>query len=59
MNQSLSTMTTSKRLAGLLQPTVWQEFTPLAVEHGAVNLGQGFPDWYYIHTYVHPYIHRL
>ena len=35
----------SSRLKGLLQPTVWQEFTPLAVEHGAVNLGQGFPDW--------------
>jgi len=25
--------------------TVWQEFTPLAKETGAVNLGQGFPDW--------------
>lgn len=26
-------------------PTVWQEFTPLAARVGAVNLGQGFPDW--------------
>lgn len=25
--------------------TVWQEFTPLAKETGAINLGQGFPDW--------------
>lgn len=24
---------------------MWQEFTPLAKEAGAVNLGQGFPDW--------------
>ena len=33
------------RLVGLNQPTVWHEFSPLAVQHGAVNLGQGFPDW--------------
>ena len=25
--------------------TVWQEFSPLAARVGAVNLGQGFPDW--------------
>jgi DNA-binding transcriptional MocR family regulator len=25
--------------------TVWAEFTPLAVAHKAVNLGQGFPDY--------------
>lgn len=25
--------------------TVWQEFTPLATELNAINLGQGFPDW--------------
>jgi len=24
---------------------VWGEFTPLAIEKKAVNLGQGFPDW--------------
>jgi aspartate/methionine/tyrosine aminotransferase len=33
------------RLTGLDKPTVWHEFSPLAAEHGAVNLGQGFPDW--------------
>jgi kynurenine--oxoglutarate transaminase/cysteine-S-conjugate beta-lyase/glutamine--phenylpyruvate transaminase len=33
------------RLIGFDGPTVWQEFTPLAVAHNAVNLGQGFPDW--------------
>eukprot|EP01112_Ceratiomyxa_fruticulosa_P021078 TRINITY_DN7335_c0_g1_i1.p1 TRINITY_DN7335_c0_g1~~TRINITY_DN7335_c0_g1_i1.p1 ORF type:complete len:485 (-),score=96.92 TRINITY_DN7335_c0_g1_i1:157-1449(-) len=25
--------------------TVWHEFSPLAVKHNAINLGQGFPDW--------------
>ena len=25
--------------------TVWQEFSPLAVQVGAINLGQGFPNW--------------
>jgi len=35
----------STRLNGLDKPTVWHEFSPLAVEHNAVNLGQGFPDW--------------
>mmetsp|Transcript_17798 Transcript_17798/g.26974 ORF Transcript_17798/g.26974 Transcript_17798/m.26974 type:complete len:480 (+) Transcript_17798:50-1489(+) len=35
----------SPRLNGLDRPTVWHEFSPLATEHGAVNLGQGFPDW--------------
>jgi kynurenine--oxoglutarate transaminase/cysteine-S-conjugate beta-lyase/glutamine--phenylpyruvate transaminase len=33
------------RLRGFDQPTVWAEFTPLAVKHQAINLGQGFPDW--------------
>ncbi|OQR83259.1 kynurenine-oxoglutarate transaminase [Achlya hypogyna] len=34
------------RLRGFDQPTVWHEFTPLALQHGAINLGQGrFPDW--------------
>jgi len=36
---------TAARLRGFDAPTVWQEFTPLAVKLGAVNLGQGFPDW--------------
>ena len=35
----------ASRLDGFDGPTVWHEFTPLAKEHGAVNLGQGFPDW--------------
>ena len=33
------------RLAGFDLPTVWSEFTPLATTSGAINLGQGFPDW--------------
>ena len=33
------------RLEGLDKPTVWHEFSPLAAEYNAVNLGQGFPDW--------------
>ena len=33
------------RLQGLDSPTVWHEFTPLANQHQAINLGQGFPDW--------------
>jgi hypothetical protein len=35
----------SRRLDRFGAETVWQEFTPLAREMGAVNLGQGFPDW--------------
>lgn len=35
----------AQRLEGFDAPTVWAEFTPLANQHGAVNLGQGFPDW--------------
>ncbi len=35
----------ASRLDGFDGPTVWHEFTPLAKEHSAVNLGQGFPDW--------------
>ena len=35
----------SSRLDGLDKPTVWHELTPLSIEHGSVNLGQGFPDW--------------
>lgn len=35
----------ASRLKGLDKPTVWHEFSPLAVEYGSVNLGQGFPDW--------------
>jgi aspartate/methionine/tyrosine aminotransferase len=32
------------RLHGLDRPTVWHEFSPLAAQHQAINLGQGFPD---------------
>eukprot|EP00557_Chaetoceros_sp_GSL56_P012980 CAMPEP_0176478604 /NCGR_PEP_ID=MMETSP0200_2-20121128/1274_1 /TAXON_ID=947934 /ORGANISM="Chaetoceros sp., Strain GSL56" /LENGTH=458 /DNA_ID=CAMNT_0017874551 /DNA_START=135 /DNA_END=1511 /DNA_ORIENTATION=- len=35
----------ASRLNGLDKPTVWHEFSPLASEYNAVNLGQGFPDW--------------
>jgi kynurenine--oxoglutarate transaminase/cysteine-S-conjugate beta-lyase/glutamine--phenylpyruvate transaminase len=35
----------ARRLDGLNQPTVWHEFSPLAAEYEAINLGQGFPDW--------------
>ena len=35
----------ANRLAGTGNPTVWAEFGQLAAETGAVNLGQGFPDW--------------
>jgi kynurenine--oxoglutarate transaminase/cysteine-S-conjugate beta-lyase/glutamine--phenylpyruvate transaminase len=35
----------ASRLNGFDGPTVWHEFTPLAKEHDAINLGQGFPDW--------------
>ncbi|RHY33828.1 hypothetical protein DYB32_001564 [Aphanomyces invadans] len=35
----------AERLTGFDRPTVWHEFTPLAIQHNSVNLGQGFPDW--------------
>ena len=40
-----SSVRLSRRLDKFGAETVWQEFTPLAREMGAVNLGQGFPDW--------------
>jgi len=36
---------TASRLIGFDKPTVWAEFTPLAIANKAINLGQGFPDW--------------
>jgi kynurenine--oxoglutarate transaminase/cysteine-S-conjugate beta-lyase/glutamine--phenylpyruvate transaminase len=33
----------ARRLAKVPNTNVWTEFTPLALEHKAVNLGQGFP----------------
>jgi len=35
----------AERLEGTDKPTMWSEFGQLAAETGAVNLGQGFPDW--------------
>lgn len=35
----------AKRMDKFGAETVWQEMTPLAREHNAVGLGQGFPDW--------------
>ena len=37
--------TLSARLQPFGAQTVWQEFTPLAKQLGAINCGQGFPDW--------------
>lgn len=37
-----------KKLANKLEPyqfSVWTEFTPLAIKHQAINLGQGFPSF--------------
>ncbi|SPR00831.1 Aminotransferase class I/classII domain-containing protein [Plasmodiophora brassicae] len=34
----------SGRVRRLPATSVWHVYTPLAIEHGAVNLGQGFPD---------------
>jgi hypothetical protein len=34
-----------KRLANYTQPSVFAEFSPLAALHGAVNMGQGFPNF--------------
>lgn len=36
---------TAQRLIRMPRTNVWTEFTPLAIEHGAVNLGQGFPSF--------------
>lgn len=33
------------RIAGANAPTVWSEFGALGRQTGAVNLGQGYPDW--------------
>lgn len=42
---STSSQVYSQRFTNFMLPTVWHEFTPLAVASGAVNLGQGFPGW--------------
>jgi hypothetical protein len=49
MSTLAQTAPTGPRLAHRLDRfgalTVWQEFSPLAAQTGAVNLGQGFPNW--------------
>ena len=42
---SIEPFVPAARLQGSDKPTVWGEFGALAVETGATNLGQGFPDW--------------
>lgn len=37
--------TPARRIQNFSAPTVWHTFTPLAQQHKAVNLGQGFPGW--------------
>lgn len=34
----------AKRLKAALEPNVFAQFTALAVQHGAANLGQGDPE---------------
>ncbi|GMI11961.1 hypothetical protein TrRE_jg9140 [Triparma retinervis] len=41
----MASSSSANDLSQLSKPTVWHEFTPLANEHNAVNLGQGFPNW--------------
>ena len=45
MSSAAAALRLSSRLQGLDKPTVWHEFSPLAVKHKSINLGQGFPDW--------------
>lgn len=45
MSGKANQFVTANRLKGFDAPTVWHEFTPLANQYKAVNLGQGFPDW--------------
>ncbi|KAG5469054.1 hypothetical protein LSCM4_02450 [Leishmania orientalis] len=39
----MSKIRAAQRLRGLSTKTIWEEMTPLANEHKAINLGQGFP----------------
>ncbi|KAH9578385.1 hypothetical protein LSM04_005943 [Trypanosoma melophagium] len=41
----MSLVRTADRLLNVPRETIWQEMTPLANEHKAVNLGQGFPSF--------------
>ena len=38
-------VTSQPRKQSANRPTVWSEFSALAAETGAINLGQGFPNW--------------
>ena len=40
----------SSRLDGLDKPTVWNEFSPLATKHGAINLVRSFSVVFLFHT---------
>ena len=40
---SASSFHIASRLSAFTAPTVWHEFTPLAAQTRAINLGQGFP----------------
>ena len=41
----MSSILKSSRLSTIPAMTVWSEFTPLAMKHNAINLGQGFPSF--------------
>ncbi|KPI85451.1 cysteine conjugate beta-lyase aminotransferase- like protein [Leptomonas seymouri] len=41
----MSKFTIAQRLKGLPTSSIWEEMTPLANKHKAVNLGQGFPSF--------------
>lgn len=41
----MSKLTPSARLQSLPTSSIWEEMTPLAIKHKAVNLGQGFPSF--------------
>ena len=47
MQDTESELHLTKRMApsSTSQPTVWAVFNQVAQETGAINLGQGFPDW--------------
>ncbi|CAK9073433.1 unnamed protein product [Durusdinium trenchii] len=45
MEQDAETFRPAKRLKAALAPNVFAQFTALAKQHGAANLGQGFPSF--------------
>jgi kynurenine--oxoglutarate transaminase/cysteine-S-conjugate beta-lyase/glutamine--phenylpyruvate transaminase len=44
-NSNTPSFPIATRLVAQAQPTVWHEFTPLAMQYNAIALGQGFPGW--------------